>query len=63
VGDSIFHAYSAYSRGIEPLVGTVSYLDMTPYGRQEDWEDSPEDWPQTPTGILSRLVSDQHDEH
>jgi predicted dithiol-disulfide oxidoreductase (DUF899 family) len=46
VGDSIFHAYSAYSRGIEPLVGTVSYLDM---GRQEDWEDSPEGWPQTPT--------------
>ena len=49
VGDSIFHAYSAYSRGIEPLVGTVCYLDMTPYGRQEDWEDSPEGWPQTPT--------------
>jgi predicted dithiol-disulfide oxidoreductase (DUF899 family) len=49
VGDSSFHAYSAYSRGIEPLDGTVSYLDMTPYGRQEDFEDSPEGWPQTPT--------------
>lgn len=23
-------------------------LDLTPYGRQEDWEDSPDGWPQTP---------------
>jgi predicted dithiol-disulfide oxidoreductase (DUF899 family) len=25
-----------------------SFLDLTPYGRQEEWEDSPEDYPQTP---------------
>lgn len=45
----VYHTYSTYARGLEPLVGTVSFLDMTPYGRQEDWEDSPEGWPQTPT--------------
>jgi predicted dithiol-disulfide oxidoreductase (DUF899 family) len=49
VGDSVFHTYSTYARGLEPLVGTINFLDMTPYGRQEDWENSPDGWPQTPT--------------
>jgi predicted dithiol-disulfide oxidoreductase (DUF899 family) len=31
------------------LIGTYHWLDHTPFGRQEDWEDSPEGWPQTPT--------------
>jgi predicted dithiol-disulfide oxidoreductase (DUF899 family) len=31
----IFHTYSAYSRGLEKLLGTHSLLDMTPLGRQE----------------------------
>jgi predicted dithiol-disulfide oxidoreductase (DUF899 family) len=48
-GDHVFHTYSTYARGLEPLVGTVNFLDLTPYGRQEDWEDSPEGWPQSPT--------------
>jgi predicted dithiol-disulfide oxidoreductase (DUF899 family) len=28
--------------------GTWNYLDITPLGRQEEWEDSPEGYPQTP---------------
>ena len=28
------------------MSGTYGMLDMTVYGRQEQWEDSPEDWPQ-----------------
>jgi|SRR5690242_4079501 predicted dithiol-disulfide oxidoreductase (DUF899 family) len=32
----IFHTYSAYARGIEPVVGTYSYLDLVPKGRDED---------------------------
>lgn len=48
-GDAVYHTYSAYARGVEHLVGTVNFLDLTPYGRQEDWEDSPAGWPQTPT--------------
>jgi predicted dithiol-disulfide oxidoreductase (DUF899 family) len=33
-GDDVFHTYSAYERGIEALVNTYNYLDLTPLGRQ-----------------------------
>ena len=36
------------NRGDEAMGTTWSYLDLTPLGRQEIWEDSPEDYPQTP---------------
>ncbi len=36
--DSMFHAYSTYARGADLLAGTYNYLDLTPLGRQEDWE-------------------------
>lgn len=49
VGGDIFHTYSTYARGLDPLLGTYQYLDLTPFGRQEAWEDSPPGWPQTPT--------------
>lgn len=47
--EAVFHTYSAYARGVEGLTNTNSLLDVTPYGRQEDWEDSPSGWPQRPT--------------
>lgn len=47
VGEEIYHTYSAYGRGLDQLIGTYVYLDLTPYGRQEEWEDSPQGWPQT----------------
>jgi len=49
VGEDIFHTYSTYARGAEGLTDSYSLLDVTPYGRQEDWEDSPPGWPQKPT--------------
>lgn len=49
VDDKVYHTYSTYNRGVEPLTDSYSILDVTPYGRQEDWEDSPEGWPQRPT--------------
>jgi len=49
IGDEVFHTYSAYGRGVENLMDPFSLLDITPYGRQEDFEDSPEGWPQSPT--------------
>jgi predicted dithiol-disulfide oxidoreductase (DUF899 family) len=49
IGDDIFHTYSTYARGGESLTHGYSLLDTTPYGRQEDWEDSPAGWPQKPT--------------
>jgi predicted dithiol-disulfide oxidoreductase (DUF899 family) len=49
-GDQIFRTYFVDARGDEALGSTWSYLDMTALGRQEEWEDSPEGYPQTPTG-------------
>lgn len=49
MGDDIFHTYSTYARGVESLTDSYSLLDMTPYGRQEDFEDSPPGYPQKPT--------------
>ena len=46
--DRIFRTYLIDGRGDEALGTTWSYLDITPYGRQEEWEDSPEGVPQTP---------------
>ena len=33
-GDRVFHSYSAYGRGVDQLLGTYNYLDLTPLGRQ-----------------------------
>jgi predicted dithiol-disulfide oxidoreductase (DUF899 family) len=47
-GDRIFRTYFINSRGDEAMGSTWSYLDITALGRQEEWEDSPEGYPQTP---------------
>lgn len=47
--DTVYHSYSTYNRGTESLTNVYRLLDVTPYGRQEDWEDSPSGWPQRPT--------------
>ena len=47
-GDRIFHTYFTDGRGVEHLGSVWTFLDVTPYGRQENWEDSPKGWPQTP---------------
>ncbi len=46
--DSVFRTYFIDARGDSQLGNTWSYLDMTALGRQEEWEDSPEGYPQTP---------------
>jgi predicted dithiol-disulfide oxidoreductase (DUF899 family) len=46
--DRIFRTYFIDSRGDEAMGSTWSYLDLTALGRQEEWEDSPEGYPQTP---------------
>jgi len=45
--DKIFRTYWVNSRGDEAMGNVWSYLDVTPLGRQELWEDSPEGYPQT----------------
>jgi len=46
--DRIFRTYFIDARGDEVMGGTWAYLDITALGRQEEWEDSPEGYPQTP---------------
>jgi predicted dithiol-disulfide oxidoreductase (DUF899 family) len=38
-GESIFHTYSVYARGLEMVGGSYYFLDETALGRQEDWEE------------------------
>ncbi len=44
----LFRTYFVDSRGDEVMGNTWTYLDITALGRQEEWEDSPEGYPQTP---------------
>jgi predicted dithiol-disulfide oxidoreductase (DUF899 family) len=48
-GERVFRTYFINNRGDEAIGTTWSYLDITPLGRQETWEDSPKGYPQTPT--------------
>jgi predicted dithiol-disulfide oxidoreductase (DUF899 family) len=57
--DQVFRTYFTTDRGVDRLRMDFNLLDLTPYGRQEVWEDSPEGWPQEPTMAWLRL----HDEY
>ena len=48
-GADVYRTYHTTSRGVDRLLFVNSLLDLAPYGRQEDWEDSPAGWPQNPT--------------
>jgi predicted dithiol-disulfide oxidoreductase (DUF899 family) len=48
-GDDIFRTYNTTQRGVDRVLFANNILDLAVYGRQEDWEDSPEGWPQFPT--------------
>jgi len=48
-GSDVYRTYSTTARGVDRLLFVNSVLDLCPYGRQEDWEDSPAGWPQHPT--------------
>ncbi len=55
-GGRVFHTWQTFNRGEEPFMGVFDLLDLTPYGRQETWEDSPEGWPQQPPYEWMRLA-------
>jgi predicted dithiol-disulfide oxidoreductase (DUF899 family) len=44
--DEVYRTYSTTSRGVDILLFDNNLFDMTVYGRQESWEDSPPGWPQ-----------------
>jgi predicted dithiol-disulfide oxidoreductase (DUF899 family) len=48
-GTNVFRTYATTARGVDRLLFVNNILDLVPYGRQEDWEDSPPGWPQHPT--------------
>jgi predicted dithiol-disulfide oxidoreductase (DUF899 family) len=58
-GDRVFRTYFTAGRGVEALGSTWTFLDLTPFGRQEDWEDSPVGSPQSPPYVWWR----RHDEY
>jgi predicted dithiol-disulfide oxidoreductase (DUF899 family) len=48
-GDEVYRTYTTTQRGVDRILFVYNVLDLAVYGRQEDWEDSPEGWPQQPT--------------
>jgi predicted dithiol-disulfide oxidoreductase (DUF899 family) len=74
-GDRVFETYWSSGRAAEALSPDYALLDMTVYGRQETWEDSPPGWPQRfgtsgdqfrtngrPTAQWSRLAAGRSDD-
>jgi len=48
-GADVYRTYSTTARGVDRIMFVQNILDLAPYGRQEDWENSPPGWPQHPT--------------
>lgn len=46
-GNDVYRTYFTNARGVEALGSVWTFLDLTPLGRQEEWEDSPAGYPQT----------------
>ena len=74
-GDRVFETYWSTGRGTEAGANSYHLLDLTVYGRQETWEESPEGWPQPyatrgeqfrtdgrPTAQWSRLAAGRSDD-
>ena len=73
-GSNVFETYWTTMRGVEAMDNSYRLLDLTVYGRQETWEDSPTGWPQRwegkqrmrtdgrPTSQWSRLKAGQSDD-
>jgi predicted dithiol-disulfide oxidoreductase (DUF899 family) len=58
-GDEVYRSYYASGRAAEDLASVWGLLDITPFGRQEEWQDAPEGVPQQRTGSWVR----RHDEY
>jgi predicted dithiol-disulfide oxidoreductase (DUF899 family) len=76
-GDRVFETYWSSGRGTEVMAPSYGLMDMTVYGRQERWQDSPDAWPQPiatnnngdqfrtdgrPTAQWSRLAAGRSDD-
>lgn len=57
-GDRVFETYWTNYRGVEAMDNSLALMDLTVYGRQEPWEDSPPGWPQPWTDGPARMRTD-----
>ncbi|RTL67484.1 MAG: DUF899 domain-containing protein [Pseudonocardiaceae bacterium] len=57
VDDAVHLTYATTSRGIDGLTFTTGVLDLTAWGRGEEWEDSPQGWPQVPTAMIPTTMT------
>lgn len=48
-GDTVYRTWHTGGRGTEQLSHTFPLIDLLPWGRQEEWQDSPAGWPKSPT--------------
>lgn len=48
-GDTVYRTWHTTSRGVEQLGHVFGLIDVLPWGRQEEWQDSPPGWPARPT--------------
>lgn len=48
-GDTVYRTWHSSGRGLEQVSHTFSLIDILPWGRQEEWQDSPNGWPQSAT--------------
>jgi predicted dithiol-disulfide oxidoreductase (DUF899 family) len=56
--DRVFETYWTTMRGVEAMDNSYGLMDLTVYGRQEDWEDSPPGWPQSWGPGAARIRTD-----
>jgi predicted dithiol-disulfide oxidoreductase (DUF899 family) len=47
--ETVYRTWNTQGRGTEQLSHSFPLIDLLPYGRQEEWQDSPPGWPQSPT--------------
>lgn len=47
--DTVYRTSNTQGRGTEQLGHVFGLIDLLPFGCQEEWQDSPEGWPQAPT--------------
>jgi predicted dithiol-disulfide oxidoreductase (DUF899 family) len=48
-GDTVYRTWHTNGRGTEQLSHSFALIDILPWGCQEEWQDSPDGWPQSPT--------------
>ncbi|QDP97061.1 DUF899 domain-containing protein [Microlunatus elymi] len=48
-GDTVYRTWHTNGRGTEQLSHTFPLIDLLVWGRQEEWQDSPDGWPKSPT--------------